>query len=285
MKRAITRNTVMLVGSSPNFPYGTIDNIEEIAKLGLKYNIPVHVDCCLGSFIAAFMPEAGFKVPPFDFGVAGVTSMSVDTHKYGFAPKGTSLVLYSKPEYRRCQYYTSLSWPGGHYGSPSVSGSRSGAVIAECWATMKYFGREGYIEATREIVSVSRYIEEGLRQIEGIFVFGQPFSTVIAVGSEQFHIYRLSQALSDKKWNLNMLQFPFGFHICITQLHTAPGVADQFLNDVKEAVKEILKNPDVSLSGKGAVYGMSASVPDRSIVGDFTKFYIDALFYTPKNTN
>lgn len=282
MEHAISKNTVMLVGSTPNFPYGTMDDIGKIAKLGLKYNIPVHVDCCLGSFVIAFLPKLGYNIPPFDFSVSGVTSLSIDTHKYGFAPKGSSIILYSERQYRHHQYYASLSWPGGLYGSPSVSGSRSGAVIACCWATMMYFGKNGYMDAAGKIMNVSRYIEEELRKIPGIFVFGKPATTVIAIGSNVFNIYRLSQALGDKSWNLNMLQFPLGIHICITHLHTQPGVADRFISDVRTEVENIMENPDVVLEGKVAMYGMSTTIPDRTLVGDFTRCYIDAHYYTPK---
>ncbi|KAG8313334.1 Sphingosine-1-phosphate lyase 1 [Homalodisca vitripennis] len=118
-----------LVGSVPNFPYGTADNIEEITALGRKHNIPVHVDCCLGGFLTAFMPAAGFPVPNFDFALPGVVSLSVDPHKFGFTPKGASVVLYADKKYRHHQYTVTTDWPGGVYGSPTVNGSRSGGEL------------------------------------------------------------------------------------------------------------------------------------------------------------
>ncbi|XP_076165683.1 sphingosine-1-phosphate lyase [Ptiloglossa arizonensis] len=283
MKRAITRNTIMLVGSTPNFPYGTMDNIQAISELGLKYDIPVHVDACLGGFLLCFMPDAGFTVPLFDFKLPGVTSISADTHKYGFAPKGSSLILYRNKTYRHHQYTISTDWPGGIYGSPTVNGSRAGGVIASCWATFMYFGHNGYLEATKQIIETAKYIEQGLRKIQGIFIFGTPATSVIALGSNDFHIYKLSEHLNTKGWNLNTLQFPPGIHLCVTYVHTQPGVADQFLKDVETELSIILKNSENTLEGKLAIYGMSQSLPDRSIVGDFTKCFLDSMYYTPKN--
>lgn len=283
MRKAITRNTIMLVGSAPNFPYGTMDNIEAIAELGLKYKIPVHVDACLGGFLICFMPELGFKLPPFDFKLPGVTSISADTHKYGYAPKGSSVILYRDKKYRHHQYTITTDWPGGIYGSPTVNGSRAGGIIAACWATLMYFGYNGYLESTRKIVETTKYIEQELRKMDGIFIFGTPVTSVIALGSKDFHIYRLSEALSKKGWNLNTLQFPSGIHICVTHVHTEPGVADRFLNDVREELATILENPKAPIEGKLAMYGMSQTIPDRSIVGDLTRFFLDSIYHTPEN--
>lgn len=281
MERAITRNTIMLVGSTPNFPYGTMDNIEAISQLGIKYNIPVHVDACLGGFLLCFMPNAGFSVPPFDFSLPGVTSISADTHKYGYAPKGSSIILYRNRKLRHHQYTITTDWPGGIYGSPTVSGSRAGGIIASCWATLMYFGYNEYLESTKKIIETTKYIEQSLRKMDGIFIFGTPATSVIALGSSNFHIYKLSKALNLKGWNLNPLQFPCGVHLCVTYVHTQPGVADQFLSDVRTELSTILKNPETPVEGKLAIYGMSQSISDRSIVGDFAKFFLDSMYFTP----
>ncbi|XP_020292659.1 sphingosine-1-phosphate lyase isoform X2 [Pseudomyrmex gracilis] len=281
MKKAITRNTIMLVGSAPNFPYGTMDNIEAISKLGTLYDIPVHVDACLGGFLACFMNNAGYYIEPFDFRLPGVTSISADTHKYGYAPKGSSLILYRHKKYRHHQYTISTDWPGGIYGSPTVNGSRAGGIIAACWATLMYFGLNRYVESTKDIIETTKYIEKKLRGMNGIFIFGKPATSVIAIGSKDFHIYRLSEALSEKgRWNLNTLQFPCGIHICVTHVHTNPGVADQFVEDVRLELETILKTPDTPVEGKLAVYGMSQSIPDRSVVGQFTRCFLDSMYYT-----
>ncbi|KAK2181649.1 hypothetical protein NP493_386g02034 [Ridgeia piscesae] len=252
MKRAITKNTCMLVGSAPHFPHGIIDPIEDIAKLGLRYNIPVHVDSCLGGFLLPFMRKAGYPLDPFDFGVEGVTSISADTHKYGFAPKGSSVILYRNKDYRKFQYFVQPDWPGGIYASPSFSGSRPGAIIAACWATLVYMGEEGYVESTRKIITTTRHILARLQEVKGIYVLGEPKVSVIGIGSHDFNIYRLSDALSAKGWNLNPLQFPSSIHLCVTLIHTKDGVADGFISDLEECVAEIMKDPKAKCGGQAS---------------------------------
>uniref|UniRef100_A0A669C5K3 sphinganine-1-phosphate aldolase n=1 Tax=Oreochromis niloticus TaxID=8128 RepID=A0A669C5K3_ORENI len=280
MRRAISKNTAMLVCSAPQFPHGIIDPIEEVAKLAVRYNIPMHVDACLGGFLIVFMAKAGYPLAPFDFRVKGVTSISADTHKYGYAPKGSSVILYSDKKYRQYQYFVAADWQGGIYASPSIAGSRPGGIIAACWATMMYMGENGYVDATRKIVSTARKIKTEIRKIKGVFVFGDPEVSVVAIGSHDFDIFRLSNALTSKGWNLNTLQYPSSIHICCTVLHTQPGVADHFIRDVKEQVAIIMKNPKEKTTGKGAIYGMAQAIPDRSLVTEISRGFLDCLYST-----
>ncbi|XP_064172753.1 sphingosine-1-phosphate lyase 1 [Anguilla rostrata] len=280
MRRAISRNTAMLVCSAPQFPHGVIDPIQEVAQLAVRYNIPMHVDACLGGFLIVFMDKAGFPLAPFDFRVEGVTSISADTHKYGFAPKGSSVILYSDQKYRHYQYFVAPDWQGGIYASPSVAGSRPGGIIAACWATMMHMGENGYVEATRKIIQTARLIEAGCRKVDGLLVFGQPEVSVVALGSSVFDIFRLSNALTAKGWNLNSLQFPSSIHICVTLLHTQPGVAEQFVGDVTDLVAVIMKNPKEKTTGMGAIYGMAQSIPDRSMVTEISRGFLDCLYNT-----
>ncbi|KAF5890422.1 sphingosine-1-phosphate lyase 1-like, partial [Clarias magur] len=249
MKSAISKNTAMLVCSAPQFPHGIIDPIVEVGKLAEKYKIPFHVDACLGGFLIVFMEKAGFQLEPFDFRVKSVTSISADTHKYGYAPKGSSVVLYRDQKYRHYQYFVAPDWQGGIYASPSIAGSRPGGIIAACWATMMYMGENGYVDATRKVVQTARIIAAGVCKVEGLFVFGNPEVSVVALGSNVFDIFRLSNALTSKGWNLNTLQFPSSIHICVTMLHTQPGVAEQFIKDVREEVAIIMKNPKEKTTG------------------------------------
>ncbi|CAG7833573.1 unnamed protein product [Allacma fusca] len=282
MESMITKRTCMLVGSTPAFPHGCIDDIQSIAKLGLKYNIPLHVDACLGGFLLAFMPKSGFQVPSFDFSVDGVTSISADTHKYGFAPKGSSVLLFSDKKFRHHQYFVQTNWPGGIYATSTLAGSRPGVVIAGCWSSLLHFGLNGYTEITRKIINAARRIEAGLRDIPGIFVYGEPQVSVIAIGSDDFDIYRLADSLNKKGWSLNNLQFPSSVHICVTYRHTEEGVVDQFLKDVTDAVDIIKLNPQEKVSGAVALYATSQQIPDRSLVGDIITIYMDALYNTTK---
>ncbi|XP_046885176.1 sphingosine-1-phosphate lyase 1 isoform X1 [Hypomesus transpacificus] len=280
MKRAIGRNTAMLVCSAPQFPHGVMDPIEEVGKLAQQYNLPLHVDACLGGFLIVFMAKAGFKLAPFDFRVKGVTSISADTHKYGYAPKGSSVILYSDKKFRHYQYFVAPDWQGGIYASPSVAGSRPGGIIAACWATMMHIGESGYVDTTRKIIETTRSIKMRVSKIQGLFVFGDPEVSVVALGSDVFDIFRLSNALTSKGWNLNTLQFPSSIHICVTVLHTQLGVADQFINDVAEQVDIIMQNPNEKTTGMGAIYGMAQSIPDRSMVTEISRGFLDCLYST-----
>ncbi|OWK07918.1 SGPL1 [Cervus elaphus hippelaphus] len=279
MRRAISRNTAMLVCSAPQFPHGVIDPIPEVAKLAVKYKIPLHVDACLGGFLIVFMEKAGYPLEqPFDFRVKGVTSISADTHKYGYAPKGSSVVLYSDKKYRRYQFFVATDWQGGIYASPTIAGSRPGGISAACWASLMYFGENGYVEATKQIIKTTRFLK--LENIKGIFVFGNPQLSVIALGSRDFDIYRLFNLMNAKGWNLNQLQFPPSLHFCITLVHTRKRVAIQFLKDIRESVTQIMKNPKAKTTGMGAIYGMAQATVDRNLVAELSSVFLDSLFST-----
>ncbi|OMJ26260.1 Sphingosine-1-phosphate lyase, partial [Smittium culicis] len=163
LEKAINKNTIMIAGSAINYPHGVMDDIETMASIAMKKGIGMHVDCCLGSFLMPFMEDAGFKIPNFDFRVPGVTSISCDTHKYGFAPKGSSVIMYSNRKLRHYQYFVCTEWPGGIYASPTIAGSSSlpGSLIAGCWAALVSIGKEGYITSCRNIVNSRIKIQQG----------------------------------------------------------------------------------------------------------------------------
>lgn len=276
MSRAIGSNTVVLVASAPHFPHGIIDPVEEIAKLARKHRVGVHVDSCLGGFLVPFMERAGFPLDPFDFRVEGVTSISADTHKYGFSPKGSSVVLYASKELRRRQYFVCTDWEGGIYASPSIPGSRPGAIIAATWATMMSMGIEGYVDSTRAIVSTTRWIAKELEATPHIYVLGNPLVCVVGFGSKDFNIYYLNDAMVERGWSLSVLQFPSSLHIAVTALHTHEGVAQRFIDDIREGVKEIMKRPKQEKpTGSAAMYGTSQAVIDRSIISDVGACFVD----------
>ena len=154
------------------------------------------------------MEEAGFELPLFDFRVPGVTSVSCDTHKYGYAPKGTSVVLYRSPEYIHHQYFSVTDWTGGIYATPSLPGSRSGLAIAETWATMVYFGRSSYVDRARKIISKARELRDNIKAISGISIHGSSDVSVVAFKSSELNIYAVADKLNHLGWNLNTLQNP-----------------------------------------------------------------------------
>merc|ERR1719323_50973 len=278
--RMISSNTVMLVGSAPQFPHGSMDNIQDIAALGVRKGIPVHVDACLGGFLVAFMEEAGFSVPPFDFRLPGVTSISADTHKYGFAPKGSSVILYRDMKYREYQWFCFPDWPGGIYATPTIGGSRAGGIVAACWAALLYFGREGYVSATRDIVTTTRRIADAIGATPGVAVIGCPDVSVVAFDSPEFNIYAINDGMKERGWAPNALQFPSCLHLAVTKCHTLPGVADRFIKDLQEVTAIIRLDPSGAEKSDSAVfYGGAAAVPDRSIVSALTGVYLDSLYY------
>jgi sphinganine-1-phosphate aldolase len=283
MRARITSDVCLLVASAPGYPHGVFDPVRQVAALGREFNIPVHVDSCLGGFLLPFAHEAGFEeVPDIHFGIEGVTSISADTHKYGFAPKGTSVLLFSAVHYRHYQYFVVGKWPGGIYATSTVAGSRAGSAIATCWASLVSVGRSGYVQATREILTAAQRIRVGFANTTGLFVYGQPSLSVIAVGSHKFNIFLLSDRLSARGWSLNPIQRPAGFHICVTRMHVRPEVIDQLLNDVRELSEQLMNEPNTkpSADSQAAVYGLAQSVPDGSLLNEFAHHYLDIYYRT-----
>lgn len=275
-RRAITGNTIVLVGSAPSFPHGIIDPIEELSELARERGIGFHTDACLGGFVLPWAERLGYDIPAFDFRLPGVTSMSADTHKYGYAAKGTSVVLYRGRELRHYQYYSATEWPGGLYFSPTFAGSRPGALSAACWAAMVAMGEPGYMAATKRILETAAVIRQGIVEMPDLVVLGDPL-WVIAFASEALDIYRVMEAMTEKGWSLNGLHMPPCVHICVTLRHTQPGVAERFLGDLRSAVEFVRQNPDAE--GRMApVYGMAATLPLRGVVGDMLKRYMDLLY-------
>lgn len=144
------------------------------------------------------------------------------------------------------------------------------------------FGQAGYVQTTGDIIRTTRYIEAELRKLHGIYVFGQPATSVIAIGSKELDIFGLSDALCKRGWNLNPLQFPSGIHLCVTYMHTREGVAEAFVSDVRTELARLMLDPSRPTEGKMAVYGVAQSLPDRSLVGDFTRLYINSMYFTPR---
>ncbi|KAF9010763.1 pyridoxal phosphate-dependent transferase [Cyathus striatus] len=287
VKRAINSNTILLVGSTINFPDGNQDDIPALGELAAKYNIGLHVDCCLGSFIVPFLEKTGlaegesgkFKLLPFDFRVKGVTSISCDTHKYGFAPKGTSVIMYRDAELRKFQYYVNPTWTGGVYASPSLSGSRPGALIAGTWAVLQHIGTEGYADSCRKIVAATRTIAKAITtSIPELYVLGDPPASVVAFASKhpKVNVLEVGDLMAKRGWHLNAIANPAAVHIACTRLTLQ--VVDQFIADLKDAVKEAKVAP----SGKGtmvSLYGLgNSSAVGPSLVGELATAFLDALY-------
>ncbi len=278
-EKAVNENTVVIVGSAPSFPHGVVDPIEALSEAARKAGVAFHTDACLGGFILPWAEKLGYEVPPFDFRIPGVTSMSADTHKYGYAAKGSSVVLYRGPGIRRHQFYITTDWPGGVYFSPTFAGSRAGAMIASAWASMTALGERGYMECTRRILETASWIKKGIRDIPGLYILGKPLWNV-AFASDELNIYKVMHHMTGKNWSLNGLQAPAAVHICTTLRHTAPGVAERFIDDLKEAVAHVKAHPGASEGELGALYGLSANIEFKGVVEDLVGQYIDLLYKT-----
>jgi len=216
------------------------------------------------------------KVSPFDFEVPGVTSISCDTHKYGYSTKGTSVLLFSNPELRHFMYFVTTDWPGGTYASPTMSGSRAGALLACCWAALMSTGKEGYIKHAEEIYETVQAIKEGIRTTPGLKLIGDSYSSVVAWSSDDngVDIYQVAQEMGKKGWNLNSMHKPPSLHLTVTVKNA--GKTEEFLADIRESVKTVKSRPDQKPTGSAAFYGMANTFPDRSVVADIAKTYIDA---------
>lgn len=291
VSRLINPNTVLLVGSAPNFPHGIIDDISGLSQLALKKKLPLHVDCCLGSLIIPFLPKAGYESEPFDFRLKGVTSISCDTHKYGFAPKGNSTVLYRSDEYRKYQYFISPDWSGGVYASPSIAGSRPGALIAGCWVSLVKQGENGYVDACHKIVGGMKQIESAIREkpelSADLKVIGRPLVSVVAFLSKTLNIYDIADGMADKGWHLNALQTPPAIHIAVTLPIVT--VVDELIRDLVEVTEEVREAERRRIaegkSAKGAIkgdaaalYGVAGSLPNKSVVVELASGFLDTLY-------
>lgn len=273
---AITENTVALVGSAPCFPHGLIDPIAELSAIAADAGVGFHTDCCLGGFVLPFAERLGYEVPPFDFRLPGVTSISADTHKFGYAAKGTSVLLYCDPVLRRYQYYRTSTWMGGLYYSPTFAGSRPGALSAECWAAMVAFGEEGYLAATAAILEAARTIREGIASIDGLEVIGDPLF-VISFASDELDVYAISDQMSKRGWSLNGLQNPPAVHICTTLRHAQPGVAERFATDLAASVEAVRSSPGAQ-GAMAPIYGMAGALETRGMVDELLGRYGDLQF-------
>ncbi len=277
MARAMTRRTVVVVGSAPGFPHGVIDPIPELSDMARERSVGFHTDACLGGFVLPWAERLGYDVPPFDFRLPGVTSMSADTHKYGYAAKGTSVVLYRGRDLRRHQFYVATEWPGGLYYSPTLAGSRPGGLLAAAWAALVSMGEDGYLEATASILETGSQIKAGIAEIDGLRVLGDPL-WVIAFASDEVDIYEVMARMAERGWSLNGLHHPPAVHLAVTLRHTLPGVADRFLDDLEDSVAEAGESGGAATTGAAPMYGMAATFPSRAAVGELMARYIDRIY-------
>ncbi|MBW2513709.1 MAG: aspartate aminotransferase family protein [Deltaproteobacteria bacterium] len=273
----INENTVAIVGSAGNYPYGLIDPLDALSELALEHDIGFHVDGCLGGFLLPWLERLGYPVPPFDFRLPGVTSMSADTHKYGFALKGTSVVLYRNNRLRRYQYFNLPDWPGGLYASPTSAGSRSGGLTAATWASMVYLGEAGYLEAAGAIMDVADEMKAGIEKIPELSLIGDP-TFVISFRSDVADVYHVNDFMKTRGWRFNCLQLPPALHFCITMPQASvPNVARKWVEDLQEGVA-YAKEKQGTPAETSAIYGLAGTKEGNQQVTEMVMGVFDHLY-------
>jgi sphinganine-1-phosphate aldolase len=249
----IDENTAAMIGSACNYGYGTIDPIEEMGRLAVDSGIGLHVDGCLGGFILPWGEQLGYDIPPFDFRVPGVTSISADTHKYAYGLKGTSVLLFRDKILRNGQYFYLTDWTGGKYCSPGIDGSRSGGLLAATWAGMVSLGREGYLRYARAIFETAFAMQEAVKAHSELRLIGSP-TFCFSFTSDEFDIYHVNDFMRTRGWRFNGQQYPNSIHMAVTRPQTQDGLADTFATDLDEAVLYAIEHKDEPAKSS-AIYG------------------------------
>jgi glutamate/tyrosine decarboxylase-like PLP-dependent enzyme len=251
----IDDQTIAIVGSACNYGYGTIDPIAEMGELALDRDVGMHVDGCLGGWLLPFGRELGYDIPIFDFRLPGVTSISADTHKYGYALKGTSTLLFRDKALRNSQYFVLTDWTGGKYCSPGMEGSRSAGLLAAAWASIVQLGREGYLRYAEAIFGAAETMKAAVRSHPQLRFLGAP-TFLFSFTSDEFDVYHVNDFMRLRGWRFNGQQYPNALHMAVTRPQTAPGVAEAFAADLAEAVSYAQdRHAAGAAAASSAIYG------------------------------
>ncbi len=236
-------STVLVVGSAPQYPQGVIDPVPELAQLAAAVGASMHVDACMGGFVLPFMEMNGENLPPWDFRVDGVTTISADIHKLGYAPKGASVLVHRTKELRKHQTFVFDDWLGGFYASPGMQGTRPGLPMATAWAVMHHLGTDGYRRLTQTAVDAARRMVAGVRALDGLTVLGEPQAQIVTIAiapawQRRLDAFELGDALHARGWFLDRQTPPDSLHATVSA-GNAP-VMDEFLADLRACVTETL---------------------------------------------
>ncbi len=242
MAAEVNENTVLVVGSAPQYPQGVVDDIPAIAALAAEVGANCHVDGCMGGFVLPFAERLGREVPPWDFRVDGVTSISADIHKLGYAPKGVSVILHRTKELRRYQTFIFDDWLGGFYASPNLQGTRSGLPMAAAWAVMQHLGIDGYVDLTRITLDNADRMRAGIAQIDGVRVLGDGGYHLVALSNEPtdpdpIDVFALGDALERRGWFHDRQTPPDSLHSTVSNSNT--GVIEDYLEALAASVAEV----------------------------------------------
>jgi glutamate/tyrosine decarboxylase-like PLP-dependent enzyme len=240
MADAISDRTIMIVGSAPCFPYGLIDPIDELSDLALERDVWLHVDACVGGYFAPFARMNGTPVPPFDFELPGVRSISADLHKYGYAAKGASTIFHRSEEQRQYQIFVCDGWPAGGMTTPTAAGTRPGGAVAGAWAVMNYLGIEGYREKAKIVTDTRQRMMDAIDAMPDLCTIGDPKLGLFTFTSEDaaaLPIFAVWGQLKARGWFTGLITEPQGIHLMLSPSHA--DACDQYLADLEEAVKKV----------------------------------------------
>ena len=274
MEKLIDGNTILLIGSSPSFPYGIIDPIEKISDLALKYKIGMHLDACLGGFQIPFI-NLNEKC---DFRNKGITSISADLHKFGKTPKGISILMFRNYEIKKYLTYVDLKWSGGLYVMADFPGSRPGAMIVISWAMINMIGYNQYKETTEKLIRLRKEICDQInsRFNNDLYVYGEPELSTFGIKSDKYNIHFVDKIMKNYEWEFNML--PDGLHFCLTEKHLIKdGFKEMLLDDLENSIKYIKGHPDEDPGSNAKIYCSMQEIPNfaEDILEEIGRVYID----------
>lgn len=255
MRDAITPNTVGIVGSAPCWPYGLIDPLAAISDLAVEHDLWMHVDACLGGYLAPFVKKAGYPLPDFDFTLPGVRSISADLHKYGHAPKPISSVLYRSVEQQKYHYTMASDWPGRAYLTQAFTGSRPAGTIASAWAIFTYLGEKGKIELARRTMQVKERLTEEFEKIGGLQVWRNDLTPMV-VASDKYDPTQIVGGMVKRGWLLLGIPKPQLMQFQMDAV--SDEVVDMVVTDMKEVIGEIASGKSQAKGGLGYVFSAEA---------------------------
>ena len=246
MEAAITPDTIMLVGSAPAYPHGTFDDIEGIGRIALDRGIWCHVDACLGGFLSPFVKALGYPIPPFDFRVPGVVSLSADLHKHGYAPKGASLALFRNDVFKDGVRFEFRDWPRGRYVTYTLSGSRAAGPIAGAWAALNFLGEAGYVDAARIIMETKEQLITGVEAIPGLRVHRPTDLSIFIYDSVDaaVEINAVMDGMRSRGWFVGSTAEPVAVHYAVNPIHAQS--VDAYLADLAAVVEDVRSNRKVA---------------------------------------
>lgn len=283
MEKAINKNTIFMAASAPSYANGVLDPIQELAAIAKSKALPFHVDACVGGYMLPWVERLGHKIPEWDFRVDGVTSISADLHKLGYAAKGCSTLMYSSMKYMRHQFFIATEFPGGIYASASLLGSRSGGPVAAAWVALKSLGESGYVAIAEKVMQATEKLKTAISAIPEMEILSDPVMNIISFATinNKPDIFVIADFLEEKGWLVDRQQFPNSIHLTIMH-HHIPAIP-QYVEDLKSAIAYAKANPSATSKGNAALYGLMARIPFRGMVKSNVRKLFEEMYANPES--